>query len=382
MAIAAAVIAGWRVARGHHHVPGALRVAVTGALVAVTLVLLGAALRRPEQATWLLPLVLPMPAAVVASAVGVMVLRTRWIRASVEAAIVGLDSFERGDLVAQSGAAVSFAVPGGGWVDPLGRSVPAPVVGPRHPVISDEAGPAASLELRGQAEAQELLAGLTPGLRIAVANARLTALARAHARELQQAQRQAVASSDAERTRIERDLHDGAQQQLVSAALHLGVARARGNAAITGGLGTEAERLREVLERLRQISHGPFPEVLVEDGLEAALADLVGEAAQTTRLTVRGPTAVGVEAARAAYATVAAVLRAQAHASRDDSAPTEVSVLDDDATVRVSIRCGTSLPPDADLTPIADRVGALGGTLGVAREQEATVVTAVIPCGS
>ncbi len=76
------------------------------------------------------------------------------------------------------------------------------------------------------ADKGEVLAGLTPATRWALRNAQLAAVARARLAEVQASQRRIVAASDAERRRIERDLHDGAQQRLVSVAFHLRVALA------------------------------------------------------------------------------------------------------------------------------------------------------------
>ena len=69
-----------------------------------------------------------------------------------------------------------------------------------------------------------MLAALTPAIRLALQNAQLAAVAKARLADVQASQRRVVAASDSERRRIERDLHDGAQQRLVSVAFHLKVA--------------------------------------------------------------------------------------------------------------------------------------------------------------
>jgi len=92
---------------------------------------------------------------------------------------------------------------------------------------------------------------------------------------VQASQRRVVAMSDAERRRIERDLHDGAQQRLVSVAFHLRVALRDVNPATAAQLtGTEA-RIHDALAHLRQLAHGMFPSVLADEGLEAALEELL-----------------------------------------------------------------------------------------------------------
>src|SRR3712207_6849347 len=102
---------------------------------------------------------------------------------------------------------------------------PAPEREARPLVLSAPAGPAVRLLLPPGVAPGEVVAGLTPARRLMLVNARLTAEARARLRELQASQRRAVATRDAERTRIERDVHDGAQQRLVSAMFHLSLAQ-------------------------------------------------------------------------------------------------------------------------------------------------------------
>ena len=95
---------------------------------------------------------------------------------------------------------------------------------------------------------------LTPSVQLAIANARLTALTTRRLDDVRAAQRRAVQRAELERRRIERDLHDGAQQTLVSAAFHLGVVDARG----CGSPEVDAARsdVSAALSRLREVAHG------------------------------------------------------------------------------------------------------------------------------
>jgi signal transduction histidine kinase len=113
---------------------------------------------------------------------------------------------------------VQFALPGTGWVDELGRPV-AEQQPRRHQVtVSDPSGPVARLVLAPGRDAGDVARALTPAIRLSLGNAQLAAATRARVAETQASRRRVVAASDAERRRIERDLHDGAQQRLVSAA--------------------------------------------------------------------------------------------------------------------------------------------------------------------
>ena len=245
-------------------------------------------------------------------------------------------------------------------------------------VLSDSSGPAVRLPVPGMA-ADEAWGRLTPGRRLALTNTRLTALARAHVLEQQRAQREAVSRADSERHRIERDLHDGAQQHLVSAAFHLELARLRGGDGDPRQIEAWSDELRGALGRLRRISHGTFPEVLNEEGLEAALSDLVRDLARPATLDMSIHTQPDPEVARAAYAAVESAL---SHASPDGSDPPQVRVVGGDGTLIVTVRTSGHAPRLDQDRLVADRVGSLGGSYTTRRAGAQSVVEAMIPCAS
>jgi signal transduction histidine kinase len=192
-----------------------------------------------------------------------------------------------------------------------------------------------------------------------------------------------VATSDAERRRIERDLHDGAQQRLVSVAFHLKVALAGVDPATAAQLATAENRVRDALAHLRRLAHGIFPNVLAEEGLAAALDELAAASDIPTTLEVRSQVDVGAEPAMAAYATVAAVLGSVEHPASDSRALIAIEQADDTLTVRGQVEAGGAAVVATDFIDVADRVGALGGQLTRSETATgATVLTAVIPCGS
>src|SRR4029077_18962973 len=229
LTIVAAILAAAAVLRSSpSSVPRSLigTVAVTLGLLAVSLALRWA---RWGATTPSVPLLIVEPFAVAAvgavlCSVGIRTVRTR---AAVNRLGTRLSRPETALSELSGGAVrgVQFAVPGDArWVDPAGRDVrDAPGPG-RYVVLSGESGPILRLLLAGRADQQEALAGLTPAAWLALRNAQLAAVVKARLADVQASQRRVVAMSDAERRRIERDLHDGAQQRLVSVAFHLRVA--------------------------------------------------------------------------------------------------------------------------------------------------------------
>jgi signal transduction histidine kinase len=272
------------------------------------------------------------------------------------------------DLEDGQPAVVHFAVPGEDrWVDAAGRDVVTAV--PAVVLLTDEHGPA--VRLVGGAVHE--LAGLSASRRLALANARLTALASARLADVRAAQRRAVQRADTERRRIERDLHDGAQQTLVSAAFHLSAAAARlgGPAELEAAQGDVAA----ALTRLRELVHGLVPAVLLEEGLRAALDDLAAEAPAPVTASTHGTGEPPTEVAVAAY------LCAEALVGRAAPEPLRIDVELAERGVRLVGRCSSDLS-EALADGVVDRVGALDGAVSTTREGRAWSTEVWLPCGS
>jgi signal transduction histidine kinase len=198
-----------------------------------------------------------------------------------------------------------------------------------------------------------------------------TAIANADARaKLTQSRARIVATADATRRRIERDLHDGAQQRLVSLALELRLAQETVPAelpALRNSIGQVADELTAVLEELREISRGIHPAILSEGGIGPALRALGRRSPVPAELDIqtgsRYPSSVEV----AAYYTVSEALTNTAkHANASHA---DVVVWEADGTLRLRISddgVGGAQPQEGTgLTGLRDRVEALGGSIEV-----------------
>jgi signal transduction histidine kinase len=205
-----------------------------------------------------------------------------------------------------------------------------------------------------------------------------TALADAESQaQLTASRARIVAAADATRRRIERDLHDGAQQRLVSLALHLGgTVRAavppRADE-LTARLDAAAAGLTGVLDGLREIARGLHPSALAAGGLRPALRALARRSAVPVRLDVRVEGRLPEQIELAAYYTVAETLT---HATKHSAATViDVEVETGDGVLHVRVRDdgrggtdltgGTDLSSGSGLTGLTDRVEALGGRLSL-----------------
>jgi signal transduction histidine kinase len=196
------------------------------------------------------------------------------------------------------------------------------------------------------------------------------ALANVDAREQLAASRaRIVEAADAARRRIERDLHDGAQQRLVSLALSLRLLESslEPDSAATRELAAARAELDAALEELRELARGIHPSILVDRGLEAALASLAGRSTVPVELDVDSCGELPLSVQTTAYFLVAeALTNASKHANSDRIAVrvaageghTVVEVRDDG-------RGGARPAQGSGLSGLADRVSALGGTLEI-----------------
>jgi signal transduction histidine kinase len=205
--------------------------------------------------------------------------------------------------------------------------------------------------------------------------------------ELAASRARVIAAADESRRRIERDLHDGAQQQLVTLAVALRRAQARLPSAldeVRADVGRVADGLTGAVNELRDLSRGIHPAILTEGGLSPALKALGRRSAVRVKLDVgfehRLPDPVEV----AAYYIVSeALTNASKHAN---ATRVWVSVGVDNDMLRLSIRDdgvgGADANRGSGLTGLRDRIEALGGRIKIESPSGGgTLIEAEIPIG-
>jgi signal transduction histidine kinase len=213
------------------------------------------------------------------------------------------------------------------------------------------------------AETEARLASFTELVATAIANAQSRA-------ELVASRARIVAAADQTRRRIERDLHDGIQQRLVSLGLELRAAQATVPpqlGELEGRLARVAEELVSVFDQLREISHGIHPAILSEGGLEPALTALRRRSPVPVELDVHVQRRLPEPVEVAAYYVVSEAL---ANAAKHAHASVVTVELDTHvAIVRLAIRDdgvgGADPGQGSGLLGLRDRIEALGGTLQV-----------------
>ena len=261
----------------------------------------------------------------------------------------------------------------GEWIDAAGRRTTLPSGGGREATRVRARGEEvlAVVHRPGLLDDPALLSELVTTASLALEHERLHAARRARLEELRASRARIVATADAERRALERDLHDGAQQRLVAVALAIRLARrqiAPGDGELDVRLGVAEDRVRAAVVELRDVAHGLFPAVLADEGLRAALEELSEHAPRLVpRALPAGRFPDGVEAA-AYFATLESLRLAEREVTVDAVA--------ENGCLRLVIGAGTNF--DGAMTQIGDRVGAVGGTVAV----EGAELRLEIPCES
>ena len=278
----------------------------------------------------------------------------------------------------------------GGYADARGRPIQLPEAGSgrRHTAIELDGRPvAAMIHDPVLSEDGALLQTVGNAAALALENERLDAELRARVEELRASRTRIVEAGYAERRRVERDLHDGAQQRLVSLALNMRMVRSEIRAdpdeaeRLLDGVG---EELDGALGELRELARGIHPGVLTDRGLGAALESLAGRAPLPVELGLGSGTRLPQAIESAAYFVVAEALTNVAKYANAKSASVELSEVDGELVVQVSDDgIGGADPRDGSgLRGLADRVAALGGRLDVESPAgTGTTVSAIIPLG-
>ncbi len=235
---------------------------------------------------------------------------------------------------------------------------------------------------------EKLMGDLAAQAGLVLRNVRLTEDLRARLTDLKAAQKRLVAAQDEERRKLERNIHDGAQQQLVALQVKLRLAQVQAEKEAAAATASSLEALgadaRSALEDLRDLARGIYPPLLADKGLVAALE------AQVRKTTV--PTAVhggdvgrfGQDVEAAVYFSCLEALQNVAKYAQASHA--EITLADGDGSLTFSVADdGLGFDPDATgygtgLQGMADRLGALDGSIEIrSRPGAGTTVRGVVP---
>jgi signal transduction histidine kinase len=254
---------------------------------------------------------------------------------------------------------VAYWLPDAGrYVDSHGRGIDLPTPTNERavtPII--RSGSPVAVVVHDPSLSGSLVRELGPAARLAIENERLQAEVRAQLEALLRSRMRITERADLERRRLERDLHDGAQQRLLALLFDLRLARAAAESdcdkPLATMLATAVDETQAALEELRVLAHGIYPAILAEAGLSTALATLADEAPLPVELTA---------AAQELDAPVEAALYVAVREAIDDA-------VERGATwIRVTVNGRAVLRVEDDgaarsspLMHVADRIGALGG---------------------
>jgi len=238
---------------------------------------------------------------------------------------------------------------------------------------------------------ESLLANVASQAGLLLRNARLTAELRATIDDLTASRRRLVRAQDEERHRIERNLHDGAQQQLVALAMLVRLVddAADDPAEVRQLTAQLKDGVHAAIEELRALARGIYPPLLAEQGLPTALRAQAGRSSLPVRVEADGVGRYRREAEAAVYFCVLEALQnAAKHACAQQATVTlafgnghlEFSVTDDGAGFDPAAVAGAAERTGTGLQGMADRLAAAGGTLGVRSAPGAgTAISGQIP---
>jgi signal transduction histidine kinase len=327
-------------------------------------------------------------------------LRARLARANVSELVVALDRApatpqtlreELGRALADPSLELYFWLPERGeFVDPSGVAVSLPSEDGGRAVMTlrHEDEPLAAIVYDPSLlDEPELVEAAGAAARLALENARLHAQTRAQLLQVRESRRRIASAADDERRRIERNLHDGAQNRLLALALELSAAqrrlRTQADPEVERLLAASVEELQSTVEELRTLARGLHPTVLTEYGLSAALEALTHRSPVPVRLDILDERLPAQVEATAYFVASEALSNVVKHAdaerasigARREGRWLVVDVADDG-------RGGARAGGGSGLQGIADRVEALGGQLRIDSGQDGTRIRAEIPCVS
>ncbi len=279
---------------------------------------------------------------------------------------------------------------GSGWADADGRPVASSAIADERvatPIESEGRTVALILHDASLLEDPGLVGAVAATARLAIDNERLSSALEAQLADVRESRIRIVEAADAERRRIERDLHDGAQQRLVAIAISLRMLSdslgSDASADVVREIDAASTELRAAIEELRELARGLDPPLLREAGLRAAIESLAEKMHMPVRLTLELDQRLPRSIETTCYFVVAEALANVAK----HAAAREVSVRAwcADGRLRLEVEDdghgGANPERGSGLRGLADRVAAVGGRLDLFEAASGgTRVAAEMPC--
>jgi len=282
---------------------------------------------------------------------------------------------------------VAYRLGDGRYVDPSGRPIELPQRTDRAVTSVTARGEEIAALVHDPALLDEpaLVESVRATAALVLENERLAAEVRSQLTEVRASRGRIVAAADAERRRIERNLHDGAQQRLVTLSVALGLEAARADGTAAGLLSRAQDEVERAVGELRELARGIHPTLLRDEGLTTAVKALARRSPLpvTVRSSVRDRLPDPIELA--AYFVVSeALTNVVKHASATEAS---VRLEHEAATLRVAVTDdgvgGARITPESGLAGLRDRLEALDADLSIESDaSHGTCVCAVFPCGS
>jgi signal transduction histidine kinase len=280
---------------------------------------------------------------------------------------------------------VAYRLEDGRYVDAAGRPIELPQRADRAvtTVIAGGEEIAALIHDPALLDEPALVESVRATAGLVLENERLAAEVRSKLAEVRASRGRIVAAADAERRRIERNLHDGAQQRLVTLSVALGLDASRADTSASDVLSRAQDEVEQAIAELRELARGIHPTLLRDEGLQTAVEALARRT--PFPVTVRGtaPDRLPDSVELAAYFVVSeALTNVVKHASASEAS---VVLERTPGSLRVTVADdgvgGANVTADSGLAGLRDRLEALDATLVIeSRPGQGTTVCAEFPC--
>jgi len=225
---------------------------------------------------------------------------------------------------------------------------------------------------------EDLLGDVAAGTGLLLRNMRLNAELANRAAQLQTSRRRLIAAHDAARHRLERDLHDGAQQQVVALKVRLGLAQSiaerEGARDVAARVADLADGTQQAVDAMRMVARGIYPPLLEAEGLGLALTAARRTSTVPVRIEAEGLPRYAKEVEGTVYFCVLAAMKRAEMAGADSA---QVKVHGNDSSLTATIAYDAT--DRSDLSAIIDRIDAFGGKVTEAASAEGTKLTLALP---